>query len=195
MRRLVFLFLLAALSVRADPLPPTDPVQQWHLDAETGMLWKFTGSATPLEYIFQPTFLTLVGRENFSWSFGGGDLVLRPRFALLIEPIVRGPEHHYFGGAASPLLEWWRHDRTACLFFTSGGGLGWLDARGYQIAGAQGQEFNLNWFIYGGGRVRLGERTAAGVGLYFQHVSNGHLDKVDPGVNALGPIASFRWRF
>jgi hypothetical protein len=73
--------------------------------------------------------------------------------------------------------------------------VGELDAHGYEIAGAQGQEFNLTWFIYGGARLRFTDRLNASVGLYFQHLSNGHLNKVDPGLNALGPMLSAGWHF
>ena len=131
----------------------------------------------------------------FRWRWAGGDLVMRQRFSFLAEPIVQGPEHHYFGLTGSGILEWWDHARTRSLFFSSGGGVGELDAHGYEIAGAQGQEFNLTWFIYGGARLRFTDRLNASAGLYFQHLSNGHLDKVDPGLNALGPMLSAGWQF
>jgi hypothetical protein len=111
------------------------------------------------------------------------------------EPILQGPEHHYYAVSASGLLEWWNLRRTECLFFTSGGGFGWLDAKGQQVAGAQGQEFNVNWLAYAGGRLRLASRWTASLGLYFQHVSNGHLNKVDPGINAIGPMLNAGLQF
>lgn len=185
----------ACAAARGSPFDAADPLEQWRVDLETGILWHFTGSATPLDYVIQPDFLTLVGPVNIHRQVLGGDLVLRPRYSLMLEPIIQGPEHHYYAGSASGLLEWWDRARTRCLFFTSGGGLGWLDAKGYDIPGAQGQEFNFNWFIYSGARVALRTRWTGSLGLYFQHVSNGHLDKVDPGVNAIGPMVNAGWRF
>lgn len=170
-----------------------DPIQPWRLDLESGVLWHFAGSSSPQDYVFLPQLISLVGPANFVRRVLGHDLFLRSRYSLLLEPILQAPEHHYYAGSVSGLLEWWNDARTYCLFFTSGGGFGWLDARGYSIPGGQGQEFNLNWLIYGGGRLRLSGRSTAGLGLYFQHVSNGHLNKLDPGVNAIGPMLNIGW--
>ncbi len=185
----------AAQGCTAGGAAAADPTGGWHYDAEAGLLWKFSGSATPLEYVFQPDFVSIVGPAHFRQPFAGGELVLRPRFTLMLEPIVHGPEHHYYAGSASGLLEWWSASRSRALFLSSGGGFGWLDARGYNIPGAQGMRFNLNWFIYSGARLRLGDSCTASAGIYFQHVSNGHFDKVDPGVNAIGPLLSARFGF
>ena len=189
-----FAFWLGAFApapLRADP----DPITQSRFDFETGVLWHFTGSASPLDYVIQPQMLSFIGPVNWQWPLGGGDLIIRPRFSLLWEPIIQGPEHHYYAGSASCLAEWWNHQRSECLFFTSGGGLGWIDAKGQQIAGAQGQEFNLNWLIYSGVRLRVAPRWTTSLGVYFQHVSNGHFNKVDPGIDAIGPMLNAGWQF
>jgi len=172
-----------------------DPTTNWETDFETGILWRITGSATPLDYVLLPQIFTVKSPAIISLRLGSGVLVLRSRYSLLVEPIVQGPEHHYFGCSGSGILEWWDGARQRCLFFASGGGFGWLDSKGYQIAGAQGQEFNLNWFAYPGVRLRLASQLSASLGAYFQHVSNGHLDKVDPGLNSLGPMLSVGWHF
>jgi hypothetical protein len=190
------LFLLAAVAATAGtPLSLEDPTQVWRFDYETGVLWHFAGSASPLDYVFLPQMLSLVAPANFHRRVLGHDLFLRSRYSLLLEPIVQAPEHHYYAGSAAGLLEWWDDRRTYCLFLASGGGLGWLDAKGYSIPGGQGQEFNLNWLIYSGGRLQLSPRCSASLGLYFQHVSNGHLNKLDPGVNTIGPMLNASWRF
>jgi hypothetical protein len=187
--------LATAATLAATPVSESDPTQDWRLDFESGVLWHFAGSASPLDYVFLPQILSLVAPANFQRGLWGGDIVLRSRYSLILDPIVQAPEHHYYAASACGMLEWWDHLRTRCLFFASGGGLGWLDAKGYSIPGGQGQEFNLNWLIYGGARFRLAPRWTASLGLYFQHVSNGHLNKLDPGVNALGPMLNASWRF
>ncbi len=193
---LMLVGLLAIPAARAaGPVVADDPLDRWELDFETGILWKVGGGATPLNYVVLPQLLTLKTPAVMHRTFAGGDLVMRSRFSLLIEPITVGPESHYIGAAASGILEWWDHARTRSLFFSSGGGLGGMDSKGHEIAGAQGQDLNFNWFIYGGARFRGSERWNASVGVYFQHISNTGLDEVNPGLNAIGPMLSVGWRF
>ncbi len=187
--------LLATTSAHAEARLSDDPTERWELDFETGVLWKVGGGATPLNYVVLPQLLTLRTPAVMRWPLGGGDLVMRSRFSLLIEPIIEGPESHYIGASASGILEWWDHERTRALFFSSGGGLGGMDSRGRDVVGAQGQDLNFNWFIYAGARFRGGERWSASAGLYFQHISNTGLDEINPGLNSLGPMLSFGWRF
>lgn len=172
-----------------------DPVEHWEFDYESAVLWKFGSSATPLTYTLIPQILTLKSPAVSRREFLGGELFLRSRFSLLLEPILKGPETHYVGASASGCLEWWNVARTHVLFFSSGGGLGGMDSRGHEIAGAQGQDLNFNWFIYSGGRIRFGNTMNVGCGIYFQHISNRDLDRVNPGLNALGPIVSFGWHY
>jgi hypothetical protein len=192
--------LIAAEAAEKSPVDPVrpayDPVTHWEFDFESGVLWHITGSATRLDYVLQPQILTLKtpavpGIE----PLGGGDLVMRSRFSLLVEPIVQGPEHHYIGFSASGILEWWDRPRTRALFFSGGGGFGGMDSKGHEIVGAQGQDFNFNWFLYAGARCRQWKSMTASAGIYFQHISNSHLDKVNPGLNALGPMLSLGWHF
>jgi len=175
---------------------PYDPTQHWELDYESGVLWRFSGDATPLTYTILPQMITvkspLVGDIR---PFFGGDLVIRNRFSLLGEPISDGPEHHFIGGAASGIFEWWDHPRTRCLFFAAGGGVGWLDSKGQEIKGAQGEDFNLTWLAYPGVRYLFRNRMSASLGLYFQHISNHGMNHINPGVNAAGPMASVGWHF
>src|SRR5579863_6161114 len=125
--RILCLCLACALAQHArgdEPAVAYDPVQHWELDYESGILWRFSGDATPLSYRVVPQMLTvkspLVGTIR---PFFGGDLVIRNRFSLLGEPITLGPEHHFIGGAASGILEWWDRARTRALFFSAGGGI------------------------------------------------------------------------
>jgi lipid A 3-O-deacylase len=208
LRRLVLLGLLlsagrsaifAQAMATAAVAPVTaayDPLQHWEFDFESGVLWHITGTATRLDYVIQPQIFTvktpLVGDIR---PLAGGDLVMRSRFSLLVEPIVEGPEHHYLGFSASGILEWWDRPRTRALFFSGGGGFGELDSKGYEIVGAQGEHFNFNWFLYTGARLRQWRNITASAGIYFQHISNGRLNKVNPGVNALGPMLSLAWHF
>jgi lipid A 3-O-deacylase len=180
-----------------DPsLTPYDPTRHWEVDYESGVLWRFRGDATPQTYTFLPQMLTF--KSPFVGTmvpFLGGDLVVRNRLSLLGEPISAGPEHHFAGATASGILEWWDRRRTRSLFFASGGGVGWLDAKGHEIKGAQGEDFNLTWLVYTGARLIFKNHMSVSGGVYFQHVSNRYMNRINPGVNAAGPMLSVGWHF
>lgn len=184
-------------AVRSEPVDPPspDPLLHWEFDCESGMIWKVGGGATPLSYVVIPQILTLKSPMVSRRSFAGGDLIMRSRFSLLLEPIIRGPEKYYLGASASGCLEWWNLKRTTSFFFTSGGGLGVMHSKGHQIAGAQGQDLNFNWLAYLGARKRWTPQISASIGVYFQHISNKDLDKINPGLNAVGPMLGFSWHY
>jgi hypothetical protein len=139
--------------------------------------------------------IALKTHHVFKMPVAGGDLTLRNRFSFLGEPILNGPESYFIGLGAGGSLEWWTATRAFCTFLSAGGGVGWMDARGYEIPGGQGQDFNLHWYLHGGLRWMLADRLSATAGVYFQHVSNAGQDKVNPGVNALGPTLGLAWHF
>jgi hypothetical protein len=193
---LAALLLIAGIGpTRADAPPPPDPLDRFELDFDTGTLYSVGSRASPLDYNFLPQIFTLKTGQFMRRELGSGTLVVRNRFSLLIEPIVRGPETHFIGVTAAPSIEWWNSARTFSTFFAIGGGFGWMDSQGYSVPGGQGQDFNFTWFMTGGVRFQLTERLSAAAGLYFQHVSNGGLDSVNPGVDALGPTIGLGWRF
>lgn len=172
-----------------------DPLAHWEFDFESGVLRKVGGGATPLRYVVLAELLTWKTPAVSHVAFAGGDLILRSRFSLLLEPIIKGPERYYLGASASGSLEWWNTPRTTSFFFTSGGGLGVMHSKGHQIAGAQGQDLDFNWLVYAGARKRWTSRASASLGIYFQHISNTGLDKINPGLNAVGPMIDFTWHY
>ncbi|WP_175414872.1 acyloxyacyl hydrolase [Nibricoccus aquaticus] len=172
-----------------------EPVTRWEFAYESGALWRVGGGGSQLDYVILPQMLTWKTPEVTRWTVGGRDLVLRSRFSVLLEPFAKGPESHFVGGAAGGLLEWWDARRTQALFFSAGGGVGLMDSKGYDVAGAQGQDFNFNWFTYAGSRWQWSEGMSVVVGVYFQHISNRGQDKVNPGINSVGPIVNVGWGF
>ena len=177
------------------PEAPYDPLQHHEIDFESGALWRVGNNGTDLDYTILPQLITWKSPEAFGWDVGSGRLGFRHRISLLIEPIVEGPEDYYLGVAGSGILEWWNAPRDFSLFFAAGGGVGWMDSKGYEVEGAQGQDLNFNWFLYSGARVMVCKRGSIALGLYYQHVSNLGLDDVNPGIDALGPMISFGWHF
>jgi lipid A 3-O-deacylase len=192
----VFCLPFARADGEATLVTPYDPTQHVEMDYESGVLWRVTGSGTPLTYTLLPQIISVKGPMNgdartYSW----GVLVIRNRFSFLYEPIAIGPEHHFVGATASGVLECWNTRRSLGFFFSSGGGLGWLDSKGHQIKGAMGEDFNFTWFAYPGVRILLRNRLSASAGVYFQHISNHNLNRINPGINAVGPMLSTGWHF
>jgi hypothetical protein len=181
--------LLAARASAEEDVTFT-PNLRYELDYTTAIFWKIGGGATPLSYTLLPQIITLKIPPIHEWPWAGGTLVMRSRFSLLLEPILHGPEDYFAGLAAAGELEWRDPTQHFTAFFASGGGFGWMDSKGYQIPGAQGQDFNLTWLIHSGVRYRVSEQWQMSLGLYFQHISNKGLNKVNPGLNALGPTLS-----
>jgi hypothetical protein len=169
--------------------------QRYEWEVTTGVLWKVGNNATPLTYLLLPQIVSLKIPPFAERPWLGGTLVLRSRFSLLVEPIVRGPENFYLGLAAAGEFEWRHPSGRFDAFLAGGGGFGWLDSKGYEVLGAQGQDFNLNWLVNGGVRYRTTSGWRWSAGVYFQHISNRGLDKINPGLNALGPTLSVSRRF
>ena len=180
-------------------LLPAQPTQvaplRWESEIVTGILWKVGGGATPLPYVLLPQIVSFKIPPISERPWAGGTLVYRTRFSLLIEPILRGPEHSYLGVAAAGEIEWRSAAEQFTGFFSGGGGFGWMDSKGYEVPGGQGQDFNLNWLLNTGVRFRAGHNWRLSVGLYFQHISNRGLDKINPGLNALGPTLGLSRKF
>lgn len=189
--------LLVALMVgtvgRAEETATEEPRFQW--DWTAGFLTEVGGGATPLDYDATPLILSLKLPPHFTREWRGGLLIFRPRLDLLLEPIVRGPESFFGGVTAAGELEWRAPSRRFSAFFSSGGGVGWLDSKGHEVAGGQGQDFNFTWFIHAGLRFDVRRDWFLSPGVYFQHISNRNLDDINPGVNLLGPTLSFGRRF
>jgi lipid A 3-O-deacylase len=197
-RLAILVFLLTASGATAAPaetVQSLSPGRTWELEFETGSLWSVGGRASPLNYVLLPQMLTWRGPAHLRRPWAGGELLLRPRFTLFLQPVVRGPERLHAGGTASGMFEWWNLAGTRALFASAGGGLGSLDSRGYDTAGGQGQDLNFNWFVYAGARLQQTPTRHVSIGLYFQHLSNTGLDKINPGIDALGPMLNVGWRF
>jgi lipid A 3-O-deacylase len=168
---------------------------RYEWEVATGVFWSVGGGATPLAYVLTPVIVSLRIPPINERPLGNGILVFRSRFSLLLEPIITGPEHYYLGVAAAGELEWRQLEGRWSAFFASGGGFGVMDSKGYEVVGGQGQDFNLNWLIHLGARYRTPSGWQWAAGLYFQHISNRGMNKVNPGLNALGPTIGLSRRF
>jgi hypothetical protein len=196
-RLLVFLtsWVIATSAMAAKGDDDMASEKNWEVAYESGALWRVGGGGSQLDYVLLPQLLTWRTPEVTRWLVGGRELIVRSRFSVLAEPFAKGPESYFLGGAAGGLLEWWTLQRTQAFFFSSGGGVGLMNSKGYEIEGAQGQDFNFHWFAYAGIRFQRRGGLSASLGVYFQHVSNTGLDKINPGIDAVGPMMNIGWRF
>lgn len=177
------------------PAPAYDPLEHWEVAFETGALWSIGSNASPLDYVILPQMLTFKSPYVFKGDVLGGTLAIRNRLTVTAQPIIDGPESYFFGLTGSGLVEWWNPARNFSLFLAAGGGVGWMDSKGYEVEGGQGQDFNYTWHVYSGVRVMPAERVSVSLGLMFQHISNRGEDEINPGIDSLGPMLSVGWHF
>jgi hypothetical protein len=176
----------------SSPIAVEYPYSHWSLDFETGALWRVTDNTTA-NYCVLPQIISLRTPEHFRLELGGGELTLRSRLSLLVEPIAKGPEDIYLGWSGSPSIEYWVPSRRACAFASVGGGFGWINSG--NDPGGQGQDFTYNWFASGGLRYYFRPTLALSAGVMFQHWSNRGATDPNPGLDAFGPIIGVTWHF
>ena len=185
---------LLALAILSTPLQAGSAADAWEWTLESGYLWKI-GNNSPLDYEIIPTQLTL--RSPIVWTWwedeAGAKLVVRNRFSALFESFAEGPEDLYGGLTAAPSVEYWFPSETTSLFFSIGGGFGWLDSTGGE--GGQGQDLAFNWFSQLGVRQRISEHISLLAGAYFTHHSNLGMTDPNPGIDAMGFTLGCAWRF
>jgi lipid A 3-O-deacylase len=181
----------------ADPKAPPSPSPEdaWSLELHTGALWSIGSNASPIDYVMLPQLLTLKTPAHWSIPLDSGDLVVRSRASFEATPIVQGPESYFIGLTLAPSIEYWNSSRSISFFFSAGGGAGFMDSQGQMIPGAQGQDFNLTWFVHTGLTWQLTPHLSASLGARFQHISNGGQNEINPGIDSLGPTLGLGWNW
>jgi len=170
------------------------PSDAWEWTLESGYLWK-VGSNSDIDYEIIPTQLTLRTPVVWTWWEGadGAKLVVRSRYSALWETITSGPENVYLGVTAAPSIEYWFPSEKTSVFFSIGGGFGWLDSSGGEQG--QGQDFTLNWFSQLGLRQKITNDVSLLGGVYFTHHSNLGMTDPNPGIDAIGITLGAAWKF
>ena len=193
MKRLLFMAIFSTRLLADDA--PVHPADTWEWTLESGYLWKIRENS-PLDYEIIPTQLTLRSPVMFTlWEDESGQkIVVRNRFALLAETFTQGPEDYYFGLTAAPSVEYWFPSEKTSLFFSVGGGFGWLNSSG-GAGGGQGQDLAFNWFSQLGIRQQICENLTLLGGAYFLHHSNLGMTDPNPGIDALGFTIGCSFKF
>lgn len=191
MKPLLFLLAAAGLCQAADK---GHPAESWEVTFESGYLENI-GSNTPLDYEIVPTQFTFRSPTVLNWFAGddGSRLIVRSRFSLLAESIVKGPEDFYFGINGAPSIEYWFPNEKTSIFYSIGGGVGWTNST--SVPGGQGQDFTLNWFSQLGLRQEIAPNLSILGAAYFIHHSNGGQTDPNPGIDALGFTVGLGWRW
>ncbi|MDQ6861705.1 MAG: acyloxyacyl hydrolase [Verrucomicrobiota bacterium] len=180
-----------AVSRRIDG--PTELVApSFEMAAETSYLW---GSiANPNSYEIGALFIT--GR----WRWGVND---RPGFWRgyhqvyflgMAEPILRGPETHYFGVSAGMRYNFVQPGSRITPYVSGGVGLGFIDAH-ETVFGAQGQDFTFNILSAIGVSYRVNDHLSVTAGALYQHLSNGGQTDPNPSLNLFGPQFGVTYNF
>lgn len=197
MRHLLKLFLFGSMvgvaALAAEQERTVLPWETHEWTVESGVLWQ-VGHLTPIAYRLVPLQLSWTSRATFGHEFQDGSrIVLRHRITLLGDLIQSGPENRYVGFSCSPSIEWWNKAGNWSLYSGAGGGFGWIDSSG--VAGGQGQDFTLNWFIRAGVQHVTAKNVRLSAGLMYQHMSNGGRTDPNPGIDAVGFTLGYAWAF
>jgi len=169
------------------------PSSYWGVEA--GPLFRVGNYGTPLDYTMISLSVSYFGAPHFVRSGDYGHFSVRPRFNLLAQSIVKGPENYFIGVVAGPLLEWQPTNDPWRITAGAGGGIGFLDSKGQTVSGAQGQDLNFVWYLSAGLVYDFNPNWSVSAELYFQHLSNLGMNKVNPGLDVLGPRIGLSYRF
>jgi hypothetical protein len=152
--------------------------------SETAYLLGIIGN--PNSYEVAAQFFTARWRwgvvERDSWMQGYNQVYA----SIVAEPLVRGPENHYFGISVGLRYNFAKPGARFVPYVSGGLGLGWLDSHP-KVFGAQGQDFTFNILTAVGVSYKVNDRWKWNAGVLYQHLSNGGQTDPNPSVNLLGP--------
>lgn len=192
---LTFNLNAGVLSAWAQTDKESDPANLWSTEFVTGALWSVGGNASPVDYLLLPQQFVVRTPNHLQGQLWDGLIMVRSRLSFEVAPVLHGPETYFSGITAAPSLEWWSSNRKFYLSVSGGGGVGLMDSAGTELNGGQGQDFNLTWFLHAGLGWRFSEHGSLSVGLLYQHISNGGQNRINPGIDALGPTLGLQYSF
>jgi hypothetical protein len=176
-------------------------VESGWLPINVPFVWDFLVSSPytiwPLAYTMDPN---LVGVR---WQTGDvkGPVVLRGNWDLNFSgsytDVERGPETRYFafdfGIRRNFVPRRWR----VTPYYEMRGGVGDINAKGYKLTYAQGQNLTFTYMMGSGVRYNFNPRWSVTGGLNYMHVSNFYMSEPaieDYGINVYGPMFGMNLR-
>jgi len=195
---------LLAATVAMTPLTHAGTPLAPHEDAQsTGKRWAFTlesaqlfGINNPRNYHLAPQIFSLAWVLPLSWSVAQCEVRSELLLSAIAEPILHGPENHYFGGALRSRWILGSANSHWQFYLDGGAGAGAIDSTDDPLG--QGQDFTFIILFGSGMRYAVNERLSIGVGILYQHLSNGGLsepEKRNTALDSFGPQLGIRWAF
>lgn len=128
--------------------------------------------------------------DSDNWTRGYNQFCL----TLMVEPIIRGIENHYFGVNFGGRYNFVQRNWRIVPYFSGGLGLGWIDSNP-DMRGSQGQDFTFNILTGAGFTYQIDEHWKVDVGAQYQHLSNGGQTDPNPSLNLIGPQIGITYSF
>jgi lipid A 3-O-deacylase len=190
-------FAMTTLSHAGTPLARLENGEpagkHWVLTLESAQLF---GINNPRNYHLAPQIVSLGWVPSFSWSVAQCEIRSEIQLCAIAEPILHGPENHYFGGALRSRWILGSADSPWQFYLDGGVGAGAIDSTDDPLG--QGQDFTFIILFGSGVRYAMNERLSIGVGILYQHLSNGGLsepEKRNTALDSFGPQLGIRWTF
>jgi lipid A 3-O-deacylase len=163
------------------------------VSVESGVL---VGINNPNDYVLAPQLVSIGFHPEAECRFVGFNVAPELLLSAIAEPVLHGPENHYFGGAIRGRLIFSRETSRIAFYLDVGAGAGAIDSSGPPHG--QGQDFTFVLLGSAGLKVALSERVNISLGVLYQHLSNAGLsepERPNVGLDAVGPVLSLSGHF
>ena len=155
------------------------------------------GTGTP-RYHMAPQIATIhwqlddIGNEG--WRRGNTEFI----FSGYFTPVIEGIEDRYIGALWGPRYNFVQEGWDFVPYLGARVGIGFTDSRANQQRKGQGQDFMFTFMVEVGAKYIINDDMNIGLGLMYQHWSNAGLsepERINYGLDALGPVLSFNYGF
>ena len=166
--------------------------QRFEVTIESAFL--FGAINPPASYEIGAEFLTARVRwgvvRSDSWLRGYHQFYV----SVVLEPIFRGIENHYFGFNLGMRYNFVQPGSRLVPYISGGVGAGAIDSHP-EVPGGQGQDFTFNILSAAGISYNVNDHWKIDVGALYQHLSNGGQTDPNPSVNLFGPQVGVNYSF
>ncbi len=190
-------WLVAARAGEAPPpaLTPAPGYEHWEVAEETGVMF---GINNPNDYVTAPQLFSLRWQYQPAEQFFHTPFMLRWQFTfgLVIVPFATGPEEHYFALSVGRRMNFSKPGSRFGAYIEGRFSVGAIDSSGPPHG--QGEDLPFNALVGAGATYEISHRMHVGLGLLYEHFSNGGLSEPESpnvGLNTVGPQLSLQYSF